>query len=62
MPAEMWARRISQRETHKERLPLLEQAATEGKGYLLGVSAALSIPVATSKAIAQILRLLITRS
>ena len=62
MPAEMWARRISQCETHKERLSLLEQAATEGKGYLLGVSAALSIPVATSKAIAKILRLLIMRS
>ena len=62
MPAEMWARRISQCETHEECLTLLEQAATEGKGYLLGVSAALSIPVATSKAIAEILRLLMTRS
>ena len=62
MPAEMWARRISLCETHEERLLLLEQAATEWKGYLLGVSAALSIPVATSKAIAEILRLLITRS
>ena len=62
MPAEMWARQIFQCETHEERLPLLEQAATEGKGYLLGVSAALSIPVATSKAIVEILRLWITRS
>ena len=62
MPAEMWARRISQGETHEQRLSLLEQAATEGKGYLLGVSAALSIPAATSKAIAEILQLLITRS
>ena len=61
MTAEMWARRISQCETHEEGLPLLEQAATEGKGYLLGVSANLSIPVATSKAIAEILRLFITR-
>ena len=31
MPAEMWARRISQCGTHEERLSLLEQAATEGK-------------------------------
>ena len=41
---------------------LLEQAATEGKGYLLGVSARLRIAVATSRAIAEILRLLITCS
>ena len=62
MPAEMWARRISQCEGQEERLPLLEQAATEGKVYLLGVSAALGIPVATCKAIAETLRSLITRS